>query len=76
MKQHGSPLSPYADLYIYVIQGLLSDEESSLLGDEFLGNWVEEDTCYLFFSSPSQRQVLQTIEQRPELQLVDSRHAV
>jgi len=71
MEQDDGQGSPYADLHIYVVQGVLTHEEHSLLGDQFLGNWVEEDTSYLFFSSPCQETVMQTIEQRPELELVD-----
>jgi len=66
--------SPYNDLYIYLIKGLVPYEEESSLGLSFLGNWVEEDTCFLFFSEPSQGIVSDLLKGRPDLQLLENYH--
>ena len=41
---------PYENLYIYYLEGRVDREEERLLGPEFLGNWVEEESSFLFFS--------------------------
>jgi ribosomal protein L11 methyltransferase len=66
--------SPYEDLYIYLIKGLVPHEEEASLGRSFLGNWVEEDTSFLFFAEPSERIVSGLLKKRPELQLLENYH--
>jgi len=39
--------SPYEDIYIDLMKGLVSREEEVRFGESFLGNWVEENTCFL-----------------------------
>ncbi len=67
-------IKPYNDLYIYLIKGLVPHEEESFLGSSFLGNWVEEDTCFLFFRNPSETIVSELLKGRTELQLLEKYH--
>ncbi len=64
------PVSPYQDLYIYYLSGRLPHCESP--GPNFLGNWQEEDTSFLFFSSPAQVQVETLVNKHPGLVLEDA----
>jgi ribosomal protein L11 methyltransferase len=66
--------SPYEDLYIYLMKGLVSREEEAAFGKSFLGNWVEEDTCFLFFSEPSEWIVSELLQRRPDLHLLENYH--
>jgi ribosomal protein L11 methyltransferase len=66
--------SPYNDLYIYLIKGLVPHEEEPSLGLPFLGNWIEEDTCFLFFRNPSEAIVSGLLKRHPELQLLENYH--
>ena len=66
--------SPYDNLYIYLIKGLVPKEEEAALGKSFLGNWVEEDTCFLFFREPSQGIVSELVKERPDLELLENYH--
>jgi ribosomal protein L11 methyltransferase len=65
---------PYEDLYIYLIKGLVHTEEETTLGQAFLGNWVEEGTCFLFFREPSDRIVSELLKGRSDLQLLENYH--
>jgi ribosomal protein L11 methyltransferase len=65
---------PYDDLYIYLIKGLVPREEEPSLGQSFLGNWVEEDTCFLFFGEPSSSLVSEVLKRHPQLQLLENYH--
>ena len=65
---------PYSDLYIYLIQGRVDTAEEDLLGDAFLGNWVEDNSSFLFFSAPSPEVVSRFLEGRPALKLIDDYH--
>jgi len=67
-------LSPYNDLYIYLIKGLVPLQEEASLGSSFLGNWVEEDTCFLFFSETSSGIVSELLKRHSELQLLENYH--
>jgi ribosomal protein L11 methyltransferase len=66
--------SPYEHLYIYLIKGLVPHEEESSLGLCFLGNWVEEDTCFLFFREPSEAIVSDLLERHSDLRLLENYH--
>jgi len=66
--------SPYENLYIYLMKGLVSREEEAGFGKSFLGNWVEEDTSFLFFAEPSQGIVTDLVKRRPDLQLLENYH--
>jgi len=62
---------PYRDLHIYLIQGRVNTAEEGLLGDAFLGNWVEDNSSFLFFSEPSHDIVSRFLESRPALTLIE-----
>lgn len=58
---------PYGDLYIYHLEGQVTDDEERTLGENFLGNWVEDDTSFLFFSVPARQIVSELLKKRPDL---------
>ena len=62
---------PYRNLYIYLVQGPVDEEETAAFGEAFLGNWVEDDYSFLFFSAPSREQVLTQLKARSDLTLLD-----
>jgi ribosomal protein L11 methyltransferase len=64
----------YEELYIYLIKGLVSREEESAFGLSFLGNWVEEDTCFLFFKEPAEAIVTELLKRHSDLQLLENDH--
>jgi ribosomal protein L11 methyltransferase len=47
---------PYNDLYIYYLAGRLKADKY-LFGDNFIGNWEEDNFSFLFFSSPASNDV-------------------
>lgn len=61
---------PYTDLYIYYIKGRLNDP-SKLQGENFIGNWEEEDDSFLFFKTAADETVQQLLIQQPDLVLQD-----
>ncbi len=61
--------APCQDLYIYYLQGRLSAEPSA--GNEFLGNWEEDDFSFLFFSEPADTTVARVLADQPDLVLLD-----
>ena len=65
---------PYQDLYIYLIKGILRENDEASLGNDFLGNWVEADTSFLFFSRPSSAKVTRLLSTRPNLELDNDYH--
>lgn len=65
---------PYGDLYIYLLQGEVDSADEGLFGDAFLGNWVEDDTSFLFFSRPCPEIVSRFLEDRPALKRIDDFH--
>ncbi len=65
---------PYDDLYIYYIQGRVRETEEPGPEENFLGNWVENDTSFLFFSAPSAEAVSRLLKTRPDLRLVQEFH--
>ena len=62
---------PYDDLYIYLIEGKVSENDEAILGESFLGNWVEDDSAYLFFSEPSRDVVDTLLKCREDLAYID-----
>lgn len=60
----------YNDLYIYYVKGRIRNPENHF-GPQFIGQWQEEDTAFLFFARPADRQVAGLVEHDPELELVD-----
>ena len=59
--------SPYGDLYVYFLNGVLEGDGDAGFGDTYLGNWVEDGNSFLFFSKPSGNLVNQAINARPGL---------
>ena len=66
-KNGGISAGPYEDLFIYYLSGRISDREEETLGKNFIGNWVEEDSSFLFFSSDSHDVIEQLINERPDI---------
>jgi ribosomal protein L11 methyltransferase len=65
---------PYEDLYIYLIEGQVSEGDEIVLGDAFLGNWVEDNSAFLFFSEPSKGLVDTLLRRRKNLTYIDEYH--
>jgi ribosomal protein L11 methyltransferase len=72
--QPGASSTPYEALYIYLIKGLLREDDEALLGNDFLGNWVEEGSSFLFFSRPSRHRITRLLTARPYLELDSEYH--
>lgn len=64
-------LGPDSVLYVYLIRGAVEDLDESCLGESFIGNWVEDDTSFLFFSSPAHDCVAELMRRRSALELAD-----
>ena len=62
---------PYRDLYIYLVKGTVRNDDEVVLGDLFLGNWVEDDSSFLFFTTPSEKAISRLLKRRPDLELMD-----
>jgi ribosomal protein L11 methyltransferase len=62
---------PYDDLFIYYLKGLANTENRSM-GDDFIGNWMEDGFSFLFFSKPSDDIVHELIMCQADLELVDN----
>ncbi len=65
---------PYENLHIYLVSGTLTETDETALGDDFIGNWVEEDSAFLFFEAPAEEQITQLLNHRQELHLEDHYH--
>ncbi len=65
---------PYEDLYIYLVNGTLTPSDEGFFGETFIGNWVEENSAFLFFSAPAEQQLSHLLERRRELRFEDSYH--
>jgi ribosomal protein L11 methyltransferase len=61
---------PYQDLFIYYLNGR-APSNPILFGPDFLGCWQEEDTAFLFFSTPARNQVENLLQLHPNLILLD-----
>jgi len=68
------PKGPYGDLYVYLINGLVAAKNEAGLGETFLGNWVEEENSFLFFSTPAEEKVGQLLGTQPGLELIEDYH--
>jgi ribosomal protein L11 methyltransferase len=63
--------SPYAELYIYQLEGRL-DTHVAIEAAAFLGHWQEEDSAFLFFSAPMTAVVEDLLRRQPHLRLIES----
>lgn len=64
---------PYAELYIYHLNGRLTSQEQ-INKSSFIGNWEEDDFSFLFFSQPAFEEVQILLQSQPQLRLIDSYH--
>ena len=65
---------PCPDLYIYLMKGVLRERDEEFLGNAFIGNWVEGESSFLFFSSPSRERVMGLLNECPDLEFDDDYH--
>lgn len=70
MQPHSPLLRPDTLLFIYYIEGTVPALQA-IKADSFIGNWVEEDSSFLFFTQPAKAQVLEILADFPELKLLD-----
>lgn len=61
---------PYDQLYIYYLNGRAKTGPSDM-GPDFIGNWIEEEFSFLFFSQPSDEPVRQLLDNQTDLSLID-----
>jgi len=62
--------SPYDKLYIYYLNGRF-ENIGEPFGSNFIGNWEEGDTSFLFFSEPARDQIDILLSHHPQLTLKD-----
>jgi ribosomal protein L11 methyltransferase len=69
----GKPVSfsPYKNLYIYLVGGVVAKQDEEALGEGFLGNWVEQNSSFLFFSAPCKEKVRELLRTRQDLTLIE-----
>ncbi|HWR92991.1 MAG TPA: 50S ribosomal protein L11 methyltransferase, partial [Desulfobacterales bacterium] len=65
--------SPYAELFIYQLEGRL-EPQSAIEAGAYLGHWQEEGSAFLFFSAPMPSVVDAILRRQPHLRLIDSTH--
>jgi len=63
-------LRPDTLLHIYYLSGVLPPHDSHA-HPAFVGNWVEEDFSFLFFTAPAEEYVQEVLARYPELALLD-----
>jgi ribosomal protein L11 methyltransferase len=72
MNDHKSEITrPYENLYIYLVQGVVTEDDEVVLGLAFIGNWVEDDYSFLFFSKPAGDEITNLLQIRSDLTLED-----
>jgi ribosomal protein L11 methyltransferase len=65
---------PYKDLFIYLLKGAVEEEDEHDLGDGFIGNWVEDESSFLFFGQSAEKDVARLLNIRPGLELIETHH--
>jgi len=70
MQRQLESSSPYNNLFIYYFNGRL-DSRQEQFGDDFIGNWEEGDTSFLFFSESCEDRIEQLLRVQPHLTLKD-----
>ncbi len=68
---HPAPLlRPDTLLFIYYIEGIVPALHP-ISAENFIGNWIEDDFSFLFFTKPATDHVLEILADFPELKLLD-----
>ncbi|CAN2049826.1 ribosomal protein L11 methyltransferase [Candidatus Magnetomoraceae bacterium gMMP-1] len=62
---------PYEKLHIYYLEGILKYSSEKLFKNDFIGNWEEDGTSFLFFPRPADDEVAILLKFQPELKLLD-----
>jgi len=62
---------PYENLFIYHVDGILSFRQEKKLGRKFIGNWIEGDYSFLFFSEDPGTHIEKIISSQSGLNLLD-----
>ncbi|THB73431.1 MAG: hypothetical protein D3926_23710 [Desulfobacteraceae bacterium] len=63
--------NPYELLHIYYLNGVSGLRDRDVDHARFLGMWVEEDTCFLFFSNEVDTYIDELIDPLPGIELVE-----
>jgi ribosomal protein L11 methyltransferase len=61
---------PYKNLYIYYLKGRLRSDRT-IVDHNFIGNWQEDESSFLFYSKPSREKVEKIISTESSLSLLD-----
>ena len=72
--QGGTSKGPCQDLFIYLLKGVVERKDELHLGSTFVGNWVEDNSSFLFFSRPSEERIARLKKLRPELEVIEDYH--
>ncbi|WP_457577762.1 50S ribosomal protein L11 methyltransferase [Desulfomarina sp.] len=70
MKTLQAYLRPDTVLSIYYIEGIVP-RSARLKMETFIGNWVEDDFSFLFFTAPARKEVEKICDNLPGLKLLD-----
>lgn len=65
---------PYEHIYVYNIQGEVSEELERGLGESYIGNWEEDDSSFLFFSENSEEIISELLKKDAGIILLDDYH--
>lgn len=68
--QNVSIRTPYTNLHIYYFEGHLAVDDTAL-GNDFIGNWQEDEFSFLFFSTPAKEIIDRVLRIQPQLNLLD-----
>lgn len=63
-------LRPDTQLHIYYIEGIIPTDHT-IDAENYVGNWVEDNFSFLFFTQPAKQQVMEIIQQLSNLNLID-----
>ena len=66
--------APYEEIHVYLLDGRVHKEDEPDLGKDYIGNWVEEDSSFLFFMALAPNAISRLLEKRSDLELVDDFH--
>lgn len=62
---------PYKNLFIYHVDGVFGHRHEKKLGRKFIGNWVEDDYSFLFFSEEPGSDIEKIIKRQSNFNLLD-----